>query len=131
PTLSRSELGLRGYPKTSGNRGIHVYVRLEPRWSFEELRHAAIGFGRELERRDAGVTTAWWKEERGERIFIDFNQNNRDRTIAGAWSLRARPGAPVSTPMTWEQVLAVTDPAEYNLTTVLDHLADGDPWADM
>lgn len=125
------ELGLRGYPKTSGNRGIHVYVRIEPRWSFEELRHAAIGFGRELERRDDGVTTAWWKEERGERIFIDFNQNNRDRTIAGAWSLRARPGAPVSTPMTWEQIAEVTDPAEHNLTTVLDHLAEGDPWADM
>ncbi|MGO4244334.1 DNA polymerase domain-containing protein, partial [Janibacter sp. RAF20_2_2] len=111
------DLGMRGYPKTSGNRGIHVYVRIEPRWSFEELRHAAIGFGRELERRDDGVTTAWWKEERGERIFVDFNQNNRDRTIAGAWSLRARPGAPVSTPMTWEQLAQVTDPAECNLTT--------------
>ena len=125
------DLGMRGYPKTSGNRGIHVNVRIEPRWSFEDLRHAAIGFGRELERRDDGVTTAWWKEERGERIFVDFNQNNRDRTIAGAWSLRARPGAPVSTPMTWEQLAQLTDPAECNLTTVLDHLADGDPWADM
>lgn len=125
------ELGLRGYPKTSGNRGIHIYVRIEPKWSFEDVRHAAIGFGRELERRDDGVTTAWWKEERGERIFVDYNQNNRDRTIAGAWSLRARPGAPVSTPMTWEQLAAVTDPREYNLTTVLDHLADGDPWAGM
>ncbi|WP_277455617.1 DNA polymerase domain-containing protein [Janibacter sp. DB-40] len=125
------ELGLRGYPKTSGNRGIHIYVRIEPRWSFEEVRHAAIGFGRELERRDDSVTTAWWKEERGERIFVDYNQNNRDRTIAGAWSLRARPGAPVSTPMTWEQLAAVTDPREYNLTTVFDHLADGDPWIDM
>ena len=117
------DLGMRGYPKTSGNRGIHVYVRIEPRWSFGELRHAAIGFGRELERRDDGVTTAWWKEERGERIFVDFNQNNRDRTIAGAWSLRARPGAPVSTPMTWEQIAEVTDPAEHNILTVLDHLA--------
>ena len=125
------ELGLRGYPKTSGNRGVHVYVRIEPRWSFEEVRHAAIGFGRELERRDPGVTTAWWKEERGERIFVDYNQNNRDRTIAGAWSLRARPGAPVSTPMTWEQLAEVTDPRAFNLTTVLDHLAEGDPWADI
>ena len=125
------ELGLRGYPKTSGNRGVHVYVRIEPRWPFEEVRHAAIGFGRELERRDPGVTTAWWKEERGERIFVDYNQNNRDRTIAGAWSLRARPGAPVSTPMTWEQLAEVRDPREYNLTTVLDHLAEGDPWADI
>ncbi len=95
------ELGLRGYPKTSGNRGVHVYVRVRPDYSFEQLRHAAIGFGRELERRDAGVTTAWWKEERGSRIFLDYNQNNRDRTIASAWSLRARPGAPVSTPVSW------------------------------
>ncbi|WP_446667374.1 DNA polymerase domain-containing protein [Janibacter limosus] len=125
------ELGMRGFAKTSGNRGIHIYVRIEPRWSFEELRHAAIGFGRELERRDGGVTTARWKEERGERIFVDFNQNNRDRTIAGARSLRARPGAPVSTPMTWEQIAAVTDPAEYNLTTVLDHRPRADPWAEI
>ena len=125
------ELGLRGYPKTSGNRGVHVYVRIEPRYSFEQVRHAAIGFGRELERRDGGVTTAWWKEERGERIFLDYNQNNRDRTIASAWSLRARPGAPVSTPMTWAQLADVRDPAAFNLTTVADHLADGDPWADM
>lgn len=125
------ELGLRGYPKTSGNRGIHVYVRIRPEYSFEEVRHAAIGFGRELERRDAGVTTAWWKEERGRRIFLDYNQNNRDRTIASAWSLRARPGAPVSTPMTWAQLADVSDPAELNLTTVPPRLAEGDPWADM
>ena len=125
------ELGLRGYPKTSGNRGIHIYVRIRPGYSFEDVRHAAIGFGRELERRDAGVTTAWWKEERGQRIFIDFNQNNRDRTIAGAWSLRARPGAPVSTPMTWAQLAEVTDPSVFNLTTVPEFLSDGDPWADL
>ena len=125
------ELGLRGYPKTSGNRGIHIYVRIKPDWTFEELRHAAIGFGRELERRDDGVTTAWWKEERGERIFLDFNQNNRDRTIASAWSLRARPGAPVSTPMTWEQLAATDDPRAFNLATIPDYLADGDPWEDM
>ena len=89
-----AELGMRGYPKTSGNRGIHIYVRIEPTHGFEDVRHAAIGLGRELERRDGGVTTNWWKEERGTRIFLDFNQNNRDRTIASAWSLRARPGAP-------------------------------------
>ena len=86
------ELGIRGYPKTSGNRGVHVFVRIEPRWEFTDVRHAAIGFGRELERRDDGVTTNWWKEERGERIFVDFNQNCRDRTIASAYSLRPLPG---------------------------------------
>jgi DNA ligase D-like protein (predicted polymerase) len=125
------ELGLRGYPKTSGNRGIHIYLRIQPKWTFEEVRHAAIGFGRELERRDAGVTTNWWKEERGARIFIDYNQNNRDRTIASPWSLRARPGARVSTPMTWSRLASVKDPAEFNLTTIPDYLADGDPWVDI
>src|SRR6476620_2790 len=89
------DLGLVGFPKTSGNRGVHIFVRIEPRWDFADVRHAAIGFGRELERRDPGVTTAWWKEERGSRLFLDYNQNLRDRTIASAWSLRARPGAPV------------------------------------
>jgi DNA ligase D len=123
------ELGLRGYPKTSGNRGVHIYVRIQPRWTFDEVRHAAIGLGRELERRDEGVTTAWWKEERGTRLFLDYNQNLRDRTIASAWSLRARPGAPVSTPLTWEQLAAVSDPRDFNLTTVPDLVADGDPWA--
>ena len=125
------ELGMRGYPKTSGNRGIHIYVRIKPEYSFEDVRHAAIGFGRELERRDTGVTTAWWKEERGERLFLDYNQNNRDRTIAGAWSLRARPGAPVSTPMTWAALAEIQDPRDFNLLTVPDYLADGDPWSDM
>ncbi|GAA3803243.1 DNA polymerase domain-containing protein [Nocardioides panacisoli] len=125
------ELGLRGYPKTSGNRGVHIYVRIEPRWTFEDLRHAAIGFGRELARRDEQVTTAWWKEERGERIFVDFNQNNRDRTIASAYSLRPIPGAPASTPMTWAELADVTDPREFNLFTVPDRLADGDPWASI
>lgn len=123
------ELGLEGYPKTSGNRGVHVYVRIEPRWEFTDVRHAAIAFGRELAKRDDQVTTAWWKEERGERIFIDFNQNNRDRTIASAYSLRPRPGAPVSTPMTWSELAQVTDPREHNLFTVPGRMADGDPWA--
>ena len=124
------ELGIRGYPKTSGNRGVHVYVRIEPRWEFADVRHAAIGFGRELERRDPGVTTNWWKEERGARIFVDYNQNCRDRTIASAYSLRPLPGAPVSTPMTWEELAEVRDPREHNLFTVPDRLADGgDPWA--
>ena len=123
------EHGLVGFAKTSGNRGIHIYVRIEPRWEFTDVRHAAIGFGRELARRDDGVTMDWWKEERGERIFVDFNQNNRDRTIASAYSLRPKPGAPVSTPMTWAELAEVTDPRDFNLFTVPDRLADGDPWA--
>ncbi len=125
------ELGMRGFVKSSGNRGVHIYVRIEPRWEFTDVRHAAIGFGRELEKRDDGVTTAWWKEERGERIFVDFNQNTRDRTIASAYSLRPIPGAPVSTPMTWEELAGVTDPGEFNLFTVPERLADGDPWTDI
>src|SRR3954470_18262004 len=123
------ELGLVGYPKTSGNRGVHIYVRIEPRWEFTDLRHAAIGFGRELERRDTGVTTAWWKEAREERIFVDFNQNNRDRTIASAYSLRPQPGAPVSTPVTWEELDGL-DPRSLNLFTVPDRLRErGDAMA--
>src|SRR3954468_16025091 len=89
------DLGLVGFPKTSGNRGVHIFLRIEPRWDFTDVRHAAIGFGRALERRDPGVTTAWWKEERGSRIFVDYNQNSRDRTIASAYSLRPLPGVPV------------------------------------
>ncbi len=124
-------LGVRAFAKTSGNRGVHVYVRIEPRWTFEEVRHAAIGLGRELERLDDGVTTAWWKEERGERLFVDFNQNNRDRTIAGAWSLRPRPGAPVSTPLSWEALAEIDDPRSLNLFTVPGLLRQGDPWAEI
>ena len=95
------ELGYVGFPKTSGGRGVHIYVRIEPRWTFTDVRHAAIAFGRELERRMPGeVTTKWWKEERGERVFVDYNQNARDRTIASAYSVRPKPGAPVSAPLT-------------------------------
>jgi DNA ligase D-like protein (predicted polymerase) len=125
------ELGLGSYVKTSGNRGVHIYVRIEPRWEFTDVRHAAIGFGRELAKRDDQVTTAWWKEERGKRIFVDFNQNNRDRTIASAYSLRPVPGAPASTPVTWSELKDVTNPREFNLFTVPDRLADGDPWASI
>ncbi|UFN46342.1 DNA polymerase domain-containing protein [Nocardioides okcheonensis] len=125
-----ADLGMTGFAKTSGNRGIHVYVRIEPRWDFGEVRHAAIAFGRELEKRDDGVTTAWWKEERGERIFVDFNQNTRDRTIASAYSLRPLPGAPVSTPLAWDDLAGLTDPHHLNLFSVPSRLAvDGDPWA--
>ncbi|QAY71123.1 DNA polymerase domain-containing protein [Xylanimonas protaetiae] len=125
-------LGIRAFAKTSGNRGIHVYVRTQRRWTFDDMRHAAIGLGRELERRDGGVTTQWWKENRPEgSVFIDFNQNLRDRTVAGAWSLRPRPGGPVSTPLTWAQLADLKDPRDLNLFTAPGVLADGDPWAEI
>ncbi len=124
------ELGLRGFTKTSGNRGVHIYVRIEPRYGFDDVRHAAIGLGRELERRDIGATTKWWKELRpAGSVFLDFNQNLRDRTVAGAWSLRPRPGAPVSTPMTWAALADLSDPREFNLYSVPDYVSGGDPWA--
>ena len=99
------ELGFVGWPKTSGNRGIHVACRIEPNWGFREVRRCALAFAREIERRAPKlVTTAWWKEERGERVFIDYNQNARDRTIASADSVRARPDATVSAPFRWEEL---------------------------
>jgi DNA ligase D-like protein (predicted polymerase) len=119
-----TELGMVGFPKTSGNRGVHIYVRVEPRWTFIDVRHAAIAFGRELERRTHGVTTNWWKEERGENIFVDYNQNCRDRTIASAYSLRPIPGAPASTPVTWEELPSLEDPKAFNLHTVPARFAE-------
>jgi DNA ligase D len=99
------EIGYTGWPKTSGNRGIHVACRIEPRWEFPVVRRAALAFAREVERRAPTlVTTAWWKEERGERVFIDYNQNARDRTIASAYSVRPRPDATVSAPVTWAEL---------------------------
>jgi DNA ligase D len=118
------ELGYTGFPKTSGGRGVHIYVRIEPRWSFTDVRHAAIAFGRELERRMSGqVTTSWWKEERGERIFVDYNQNARDRTIASAYSVRPKPGAPVSAPVTWEE-LADVAPEDFTVATMPKRFAE-------
>ncbi len=112
------ELGYAGFPKTSGGRGVHIYVRIEPRWTFTDVRHAAIAFGRELERRLPGqVTTNWWKEERGERIFVDYNQNARDRTIASAYSIRPKPGAPVSAPVTWDELAEVV-PEDFTVATM-------------
>jgi DNA ligase D-like protein (predicted polymerase) len=100
-----AEIGFAGWPKTSGNRGIHVACRIEPNWEFPVVRRAALAFAREIERRLPGlVTTAWWKEERGERVFIDYNQNARDRTIASAYSVRARTDATVSAPVTWDEL---------------------------
>src|SRR4051795_1061825 len=118
------ELGYAGFPKTSGGRGIHIYVRIEPRWTFTDVRHAAIAFGRELSRRLPGqVTTKWWKEERGERIFVDYNQNARDRTIASAYSIRPKPGAPVSAPVTWDELPEVT-PEDFTVETMPARFAE-------
>jgi DNA ligase D len=127
-----AELGWRGFPKTSGNRGVHVYVRVQPRWSFTEVRHAAIAFGRELERRLPGrVTTKWWKEERGEKVFVDYNQNARDRTIASAYSVRPLPHAPVSAPVSWDE-LGDVDPRDLTVKTMPERFARlGDLHADI
>ena len=103
-----NEVGVVGLPKTTGNRGVHVYVRLEPRWDSYEVRLAAVAVARELERRRPDLlTAAWWKEERGERIFVDYNQNARDHTIASAYSVRRTPRATVSTPVTWAELADV------------------------
>src|SRR3954452_21324882 len=118
------ELGYIGFPKTSGGRGVHIYVRIEPRWTFTDVRHAAIAFGRELERRLPGqVTTNWWKEERGERIFVDYNQNARDRTIASAYSVRPKAGAPVSAPLDWDELPSVA-PEDFNVETMPARFAE-------
>ena len=112
------ELGYVGFPKTSGGRGVHIYLRIQPRWTFTDVRHAAIAFGRELERRlPDQVTTNWWKEQRGNRIFIDYNQNARDRTIASAYSVRPKPGAPVSAPLDWEELWEVA-PEDFTVATM-------------
>jgi DNA ligase D len=112
------ELGFIGWPKTSGNRGIHVACRIEPSWEFQIVRRAALAFAREVERRAPQlVTTAWWKEERGERVFIDYNQNARDRTIASAYSVRARRDATVSAPVTWDE-LQECETEDFTLATM-------------
>ncbi|HEX6843763.1 MAG TPA: DNA polymerase domain-containing protein [Actinomycetota bacterium] len=121
--------GLVGWPKTSGSRGIHVYARIEPRWTFPEVRRAAVALAREVERRAPEIaTSAWWTEER-HGVFIDYNQNAKDRTVASAYSVRPTPDARVSAPMTWDEVEG-SDPAAFTLATVPDRLAAiGDPWA--
>lgn len=126
------ELGLVGYPKTSGGRGVHVFVRIAPHWDFVEVRRAGIALAREVERRAPDlVTTSWWKEERGAKLFIDFNQNARDRTFAAAYSVRPTPIATVSTPLTWAE-LASADPDDFTMATVPGLLARrGDPMAEM
>ena len=121
--------GLRGWPKTTGNRGIHVYVRLRPEWTSIDVRAAAVAVARELERRRPDlITAAWWKEERGQRVFVDFNQNAPHKTVFGAWSVRARPGAQVSTPFDWDE-LASIHPDDLTMANVPERLTvDGDPW---
>lgn len=127
-----AEIGLTAYAKTSGNRGVHVYATIRPTHEFIDVRHGVIGIARELERRLPDlVTISWWKEERGERVFVDFNQANRDRTIAAAYSPRPLPGAPVSTPLTWDE-LKSANPAAYTVRTVPDLLSDRPcPWTPM
>jgi DNA ligase D len=126
------ELGIVGYPKTTGNRGLHVYVRLEPRWDSYQVRAAAVAVARELERRrPKAITSAWWKEERGRRVFVDYNQNAPHKTVFGAWSVRARPGAQVSTPLIWDEV-GTLHPDELTIASVPGRLAaNGDPWEGM
>jgi len=117
------ELGAVGWPKTSGSRGIHVYVRIEPRFGFREVRRAALAFAREIERRAPDlVTTAWWKEERTRAIFVDYNQNARDRTIASAYSVRGKPWGPVSAPVTWSELPDV-ETEDFTIATMPERFA--------
>src|SRR5947208_6346018 len=122
------EHGLTGFPKTSGKRGIHVNVRIEPRWDFTEVRRAALALARAVEREAPQLATSrWWKEQRGERVFIDYNQNARDRTVASAYSVRNNPDARVSCPLEWREVADV-EPAELTIATVPKRYAtNGDP----
>lgn len=118
------EHGYRGYPKTSGSRGIHINVRIEPRWGFQDVRRCALALGREVERRiPALATTAWWKEQR-HGVFIDYNQNARDRTVASAYSIRPREDARVSCPLEWDEVPDV-EPADFTIETVPKRFASG------
>ena len=122
------EHGLTGYPKTSGKRGMHIYVRIEPRWSFTEVRRAALALAREVERRMPGIaTTAWWKEQR-RGVFVDYNQNARDRTIAGVYSVRPVADARVSCALAWDEIAGL-DPAEFRIDSVPQRFqTTGDPW---
>jgi DNA ligase D len=127
-----TEAGLNGYAKTTGNRGLHVYVRLAPRWDSYQVRAAAVAVARELERRRPDlITAAWWKEERGQRVFIDYNQNAPHKTVFGAWSVRARPGGQVSTPISWAELDSV-HPDQFTIASLAARLeTGGDPWLGM
>ena len=125
------ELGIIGYPKTSGGHGLHIYVRIAPEWGFSQVRRAALAFAREVERRaPEDVTTAWWRHERDPgQVFVDYNQNARDHTIASAWSVRGVPDGTVSTPFEWDELDSI-DPREFTLATVPARFAErGDPHA--
>jgi DNA ligase D len=126
------ELGVSGYPKTTGRNGIHVYVRLVPEQDSFAVRSAAVAVARELERRRPDlITAAWWKEERGARVFVDFNQNAPHKTVIGAWTVRPRPGGQASTPFRWDELESV-DPETLTIATVPGRVAaDGDPWKAM
>jgi DNA primase len=126
-----ADVGLTGYPKTSGSRGIHIYARIHPQWGFTDVRRAAVAVAREIERRAPDLATSkWWKEER-HGVFVDYNQNAKDRTVASAYSIRPRPDARVSTPLTWDEV-PTCDAADYTIHTVPARFASiGDPWAAM
>ena len=126
-----SDLGLVGWPKTSGSRGIHIYVRIERRWAFTEVRRAALAFAREVERRAPDLATSkWWKEER-HGVFLDYNQNAKDRTIAAAYSVRPKPDARVSAPLAWDEIDAC-EPGDFTLATMPDRFKRiGDPHSTM
>jgi DNA ligase D-like protein (predicted polymerase) len=126
-----ADFGLTGWPKTSGSRGIHIYARIWPRWEFADVRRAAVAVAREIERRAPELATSkWWKEER-HGVFVDYNQNAKDRTVASAYSLRPVPDARASAPLTWDEV-PTCDPAAYTIATMPERFARiGDPWAEM
>lgn len=126
------EVGITAFAKTTGSRGVHIYARLEPRWDSFEVRAAVVALARELERRRPDLlTAAWWKEERGQRVFVDFNQNAPHKTVFAPWSVRARVGGQASTPISWDEV-ATIDPEALTLATVPSRVADdGDPWEAM
>ena len=118
-----ADVGLTGWPKTSGSRGIHVNVRIQPRWTFEQVRRAALAFAREVERRAPALATSkWWKEER-HGVFLDYNQNAKDRTVAAAYSVRPKPAATVSAPLDWEEA-AVAEPADFTMVTMPRRFAE-------
>ncbi|MGW5452666.1 non-homologous end-joining DNA ligase [Nocardia sp. NPDC003979] len=126
-----AELGIDALVKTSGSRGLHIYAMLEPRWDGYQVRAAAVALARELERRfPEEITAQWWKEERGSRVFVDYNQNAPHKTVFGAWSVRPKVGGQVSTPIAWDELDTVV-PDELTLATVPTRLSErGDPWAD-